>query len=54
MESNSRRVGALAATAMAAITLFVAVGAQPAQAWGERYAYRTCGTNAIYSSPITR
>jgi hypothetical protein len=49
MKSSSTRATAFMSAAMAAVMLFVATGAQPAQAWGGRYAYRTCGTNAIYS-----
>jgi hypothetical protein len=50
MEAVSRRVGAFAATAIAAVTLFVAVGVQPAQAWGNAVVERHCGANAITSN----
>jgi hypothetical protein len=53
VESTPRRIGALAAAVVAAITLFGVVGAPPAQSWnpGGALAYRGCGANAVVSSP---
>jgi hypothetical protein len=51
MKTISTRVSTLAVMAMAAIALFGAMGAQPAQAWGNRIVERPCGANAITSNP---